>query len=60
MHPRLITYDQMIARLSWTEAVEALRAGHLRPKAQVADMFLGPADATLLAGAPSSTGSATG
>ena len=48
MHPRLITYDHMIARLSWTEAVEALRAGHLRPKAQVADIFLGPADATLL------------
>jgi ornithine cyclodeaminase/alanine dehydrogenase-like protein (mu-crystallin family) len=48
LHPRLITYDQMVGRLSWTEAVEALRAGHLRPKAQVADMFLGPADATLL------------
>jgi ornithine cyclodeaminase len=46
--PRLIAYDHMIDRLSWAEAVEALRSGHLRPKAQVADMFLGPADATLL------------
>lgn len=45
---KLITYDQMIGHLSWAEAVEALRAGHLRPKAQVADIFLGPADATLL------------
>ena len=45
--PDLITYDEMIGRLSWPEAVEALRAGHLRPRAQVADMFLGPADATL-------------
>ena len=48
MYPTLITYDDAIDRLSWTEAVDALRAGHLRPKAQVADMFLGPAAATLL------------
>lgn len=48
LRAQLITYDDMMGRLSWTEAVEALRAGHLHPKAQVADMFLGPADATLL------------
>jgi hypothetical protein len=48
MFPKLITYDDAIDRLSWAEAVDALRAGHLRPKAQVDDMFLGPADATLL------------
>ena len=48
MRAQLITYDDMVGRLSWTEAVEALRAGHLRPKARVADIFLGPADATLL------------
>ena len=48
MYPKLITYDDAIDRLSWEEAVDALRAGHLRPKAQVDDMFLGPADATLL------------
>jgi ornithine cyclodeaminase/alanine dehydrogenase-like protein (mu-crystallin family) len=46
--PTFITYEQAIGRLSWPDAVEALRAGHLRPRAQVADMFLGPADATLL------------
>ncbi len=48
MHAKLITYDETISNLSWTEAVEALRVGHLRPKAQVADIFLGPANATLL------------
>ena len=48
MSVELITYDAAIGRLSWTEAVEALRAGHLRPKAEVADIFVGPADATLL------------
>jgi ornithine cyclodeaminase len=48
MLPRLVTYEEMIDRLSWSEAVEALRDGHLRPRAEIADMFLGPADATLL------------
>lgn len=46
--PQLITYDAAAARLTWRGAVEALRAGHLRQRAEVADMFLGPADATLL------------
>jgi len=45
---RPITYEAMIDHLSWTEAVDALRAGHLLPRAQVADMFLGPAEGTLL------------
>lgn len=44
----LITYDDAITRVSWTGTVEALRQGHLLPKAQVGDVFLGPADATLL------------
>jgi ornithine cyclodeaminase/alanine dehydrogenase-like protein (mu-crystallin family) len=48
MLPRMITYDDAIAQLTWVGAVAALRAGHQRPKAQVADMFLGPADGTLL------------
>ena len=46
--PRVIAYDRTIDRLRWTEAVEALRVGHLRPRAEVADVFLGPGDATLL------------
>lgn len=45
---RRITYEDTIHRLSWPDAVEALRLGHLRPRAQVADMFLGPSEATLL------------
>ncbi len=44
---RPITYDAVIDPLSWTESVEALKAGHLLPKSQVADMFLGPAEGTL-------------
>ncbi|HVL21954.1 MAG TPA: ornithine cyclodeaminase [Amaricoccus sp.] len=46
--PRLITYDQAIGRVAWPGAVEALRAGHRLPKAEVADAFLGPPEATLL------------
>ncbi|MBU3032093.1 ornithine cyclodeaminase family protein [Paracoccus marinaquae] len=48
MSIRQISYDEMIGQLAWPEAVEALRAGHLLPRAQVADMFLGPAEGTLL------------
>ena len=45
---RQITYDGSIEHFSWTDAVAALREGHRLPRAQVADMFLGPGDATLL------------
>ena len=48
MQVRLIGYDDMKDRLAWAEAVESLRSGHLRPKASVVDMTLGPAEATLL------------
>ena len=46
--PEVIRYEDMVDHLSWPEAVEALRTGHLLPRAQVADIFLGPATATLL------------
>ncbi|WP_425100196.1 ornithine cyclodeaminase family protein [Tropicibacter sp. S64] len=45
---RYISYDDTIARLSWPDAVEALRAGHRLPRAQIADMFLGEATGNLL------------
>ena len=48
MHPELITYETAAPRLSWLEAVAALRDGHRRPEARIADMVVGPADATLL------------
>jgi ornithine cyclodeaminase len=48
MLPQQITYEDTIKRLSWVDAVAALRAGHQRPKAQIADMFLGPSHGTLL------------
>jgi ornithine cyclodeaminase/alanine dehydrogenase-like protein (mu-crystallin family) len=43
-----ISYESAIGLMSWEKAVEALRAGHQRPRAEVADIFLGPPDATLL------------
>lgn len=48
MISRFISYDSAIDLISWQEAIAALRAGHRRPKAQIADLFLGPATATLL------------
>ncbi len=44
---RQIGYDAA-ERLDWPGAVEALRAGHRRPKAEIGDLFLGPADGTSL------------
>lgn len=48
MKLRQITYADTIHRLSWPDAVDALRQGHMLPRAEVADMFLGPAEGTLL------------
>lgn len=48
MIPQTITYDEAAPLLTWSEAVAALRAGHARSRAQVADMFLGPSDGSLL------------
>ncbi|MFD1342091.1 ornithine cyclodeaminase family protein [Litorisediminicola beolgyonensis] len=48
MEPRIIRYDDIRDRLSWSGAVEALRSGHLLPRAEMGDLFLGPPDATLL------------
>ncbi|SMF16771.1 ornithine cyclodeaminase family protein [Desulfovibrio gilichinskyi] len=48
MNIPLITYDETINKLTWLGAIEALRSGHLFPKAQVNDIFLGPAEGTLL------------
>lgn len=48
MQAQVITYESTAHKLSWPEAVEALRAGHMKPKAEIGDAFLGPGDATLL------------
>ncbi len=34
--------------MQWPEAIEALRAGHLLPRANIADVFLGPSHGSLL------------
>ena len=46
--PTLIRYEDVAPLFSWPAAVEALRAGHLRPKARVGDIFLGPSAGSLL------------
>lgn len=46
--PRIVTYDQGIGQMTWTGAIEALRRGHLLPKAQIADVFLGPGTGTMM------------
>lgn len=46
--PQLVTYAAARHLFAWADMVEALRAGHRRPRAEVADLFLGPADATLM------------
>ncbi|MGG7567779.1 ornithine cyclodeaminase family protein [Rhodovulum sp. DZ06] len=48
MTPEFITYDAARPALSWTGAVEALRAGHQRPRAELGDLFLGPASGVQL------------
>jgi ornithine cyclodeaminase/alanine dehydrogenase-like protein (mu-crystallin family) len=48
MLPQLITYDDAIASVEWSGAVEALRAGHLLSRAEIGDTLLRPAAGTLL------------
>ncbi|MEM8540398.1 MAG: ornithine cyclodeaminase [Pseudomonadota bacterium] len=48
MSSKYIGYDSAIGLVKWDKAVEALRRGHGRPKAEIADLFLGPQSATLL------------
>lgn len=48
MTSNYIGYDDAIGKISWGEAVAALRKGHLRPRAEIGDTFLGPQSATLL------------
>ncbi|MDO6460951.1 hypothetical protein Q4485_09605 [Granulosicoccaceae sp. 1_MG-2023] len=46
--PRFISYDAAASRVSWPAAVAALRDGHRLAKASVEDVFLGPAQGSLL------------
>jgi ornithine cyclodeaminase len=43
-----IGYDDAIHHMSWPRAVAALRAGHRLPRADIADTFLGPSEATFV------------
>ncbi|QLF71798.1 ornithine cyclodeaminase (plasmid) [Peteryoungia desertarenae] len=46
--PRWIGYEDAPALINWPDAISALRAGHAYPRAQVADVFLGPGEGSLL------------
>lgn len=48
IQPRVVTYDEGRRHITWPGAIEALRRGHLLPRAQVGDIFLGPGSGTLL------------
>lgn len=48
MPEMLISYDDALPHVSWKGGIEALRAGHRRPRATLGDLFQGPADRTLL------------
>jgi ornithine cyclodeaminase len=43
-----LTYADTVGALNWRDAVEALRQGHLRPKAEIGDLLLGPTSGVLL------------
>lgn len=48
MSRSFVSYDDAISHVTWEGAIEALRWGHERPKAQLGDLFHGPATGTLL------------
>lgn len=48
MTPKFLTYENAAHAVSWQGTVDALRDGHLLPRAEIGDLFLGPGTATLL------------
>lgn len=48
MIPAFLSYDDAKDILSWHDAVQALRQGHLLPRAQLHDSLMGPAEGMLL------------
>ncbi|WP_298921136.1 ornithine cyclodeaminase [uncultured Roseobacter sp.] len=48
MNARQITYDAIASQLSWPDAINALKAGHMRPKASTGDIVLGPPTGALV------------
>ncbi|CAM3325584.1 ornithine cyclodeaminase [Paracoccus aminovorans] len=45
---QILTYQAAAGRLDWSDAVEALRQGHVLPRAQIRDVFLGPPTGTMM------------
>lgn len=48
MTPEIISFDAGEALMDWTGLVDALKAGHEKPKAEIEDLFLYRGDDTLL------------
>ncbi|MDO5530032.1 MAG: ornithine cyclodeaminase, partial [Paracoccus sp. (in: a-proteobacteria)] len=48
MQTPILTHENAASKLDWPGAVEAIRRGHSLPKAEVADVFLGPSEAVML------------
>lgn len=46
--PQFLSCQDAIGRLTWGDAVEALRQGHALPKAEIRDVFLGPPTGTMM------------
>lgn len=46
--PTFLSYEDAWGILSWSEAVEALRRGHLRPRAEMHDLLFGPPEGMML------------
>ncbi len=48
MSHTVVAYEDAAPHVTWEGSVDALRAGHMRPRAQLGDLFQGPTDRTLL------------
>ncbi|RJL12334.1 ornithine cyclodeaminase family protein [Paracoccus siganidrum] len=46
--PQFLSCQDAIGRLTWGDAVEALRQGHALPPAEIRDVFLGPPTGTMM------------
>ncbi len=46
--PQFLSYGDAIGRLTWADAVEALRQGHALARAEIRDVFLGPPTGTMM------------
>lgn len=46
--PQLVFYEEAAPRLTWPDAVQAIRQGHALAPAEIRDSFLGPPEGTMM------------